>query len=267
MVWIASVATAGSLNVAPMAKATASSCAEGYNASGINDGVVRIENRGEWVSGSREEFWGGIDFPWVRLDWEEPVEIDRVVLYNRVGADSHVASVKLRFSDGTSRDVVAVPRDGAPCEVLLDGVVTDFVTVEVTDGQGSNIGLSEVEVFPTLTSCGDYVSMVDPYVETVMGRYFFFITGCQPQGMIGAAPLTRNKNQGGGGYNYNDNEILGFPQIHAWMLSGLTFMPSAEGVNPVEGEQGWKSTFSHAGEIVRPGYHRVYLDNPGVWVE
>ena len=44
--------------------------------------------------------------------------------------------------------------------------------------------------------------------------------------MISAAPLTRNKNQYGGGYNYNSTEVLGFPQIHDWMLSGVTLMPT-----------------------------------------
>jgi len=74
------IANAGPMNVAPMAKASASSCADGYEACGINDGIVRIEGLGEWASNVRETFWGEIDFPWVRLDWNNPVEIDRIVL-------------------------------------------------------------------------------------------------------------------------------------------------------------------------------------------
>lgn len=85
--------------------------------------------------------------------------------------------------------------------------------------------------------------------------------------MIGAAPLTRNKNQYGGGYNYNSTEILGFPQIHCWMLSGLTVMPVTGDVDPTGGEAVWKSTFLHQGEIVQPSYHRLYLDKYKVWVE
>lgn len=85
--------------------------------------------------------------------------------------------------------------------------------------------------------------------------------------MIGAAPLTRNKNQYGGGYNYNSTEVLGFPQIHCWMLSGLTLMPTTGDVNPTQGEQHWKSPFTHDGEIVQPAYHRLYLDKYKTWVE
>jgi len=129
------------------------------------------------------------------------------------------------------------------------------------------VGLSEIEVYPAPEDYADYVSKVDPYVESARGRYFFFVTGSRPFGMIGAAPLTRNKNQYGGGYNYNSLEILGFPQVHCWMLSGISLMPTTGNINPVLGEQQWKSTFLHDGEIVQPGYHRVFLQDYGIWVE
>jgi predicted alpha-1,2-mannosidase len=85
--------------------------------------------------------------------------------------------------------------------------------------------------------------------------------------MISAAPLTRNKNQYGGGYNYNSTEVLGFPQIHCWMLTGPSLMPTTGNIDPTQGEQSWKSTFSHDGEVVQPGYHRLFLQDYGVWVE
>src|SRR5690606_24759501 len=94
-----------------------------------------------------------------------------------------------------------------------------------------------------------------------------FVTGGQPFGLVGAAPHTRNKNQNGGGYNYNEQEILGFGQIHAWMISGLEIMPTPASVDPRLGEQGWKSKFSHDDEIVQPGYQRVYLRDHYVWME
>lgn len=260
-------AIASTCNIATEARAKASSCAEGFSAEAVNDGIARISGKGEWASDARETFWGEIDFPWIQLDWDKTVSIDRILLYDRMTEASHAASVTLLFSDGSRVDAGSIPEDGSPCEVHLSGVKTDFVKVEITDGYGDNIGLSEIEVFPTPDSCGDYVSYVDPFIETTRGRYFFFITGCQPQGMIGAAPMTRNKNQGGGGYNYNDSHILGFPQIHGWMLSGLTLMPATAKADPPKGEQHWKSRFSHTGEVARPGYHRLYLEDYGAWVE
>lgn len=255
------------MNVAPKAHVSASSFTAGHSPSGINDGMARVVGKGDWLSEAKETFWGEIDFPWIRLDWDSPIDVDKVVIYDQISSEAHTASVTLRFSDGSSYDVASIPVSGAPIEIDLGGKLTKSLVVEVIDGYGDNVGLSEIEVYPTPQSCGDYVSMVNPFVETARGRYFYFISGCQPQGMIGAAPMTRNKNQGGGGYNYNDTHILGFPQIHAWMLTGLDFMPASLGVRPTAGEQGWKSGFSHSGEIAFPGYHRVYLEDHGVWVE
>lgn len=260
-------ASVTTLNVAPRAKVTASSFINGHEPSGVNDGLARTGGKGDWLSNVKETFWGEIDFPWVRLDWDRPVEIDKVVIYDQITSDAHAAGLTLRFSDGSQREVGSIPATGAPIEIELGGISSDYLMVEITDGTGDNIGLSEIEVFPTPQSCSNYTSKVNPFVETTCGRYFYFITGCQPQGMIGAAPMTRNKNQGGGGYNYNDSHILGFPQIHAWMLSGLTFMPASAKTDPRDGENGWKSEFSHSGEIARPGYHRLYLEDHGVWVE
>ncbi len=72
---------------------------------------------------------------------------------------------------------------------------------------------------------------------------------------------------GRGGYNYNETHILGFGQIHDWSLSGLEIMPARADINPVNGEEGWKSFFSHDDEIVRPGYQRVYLRDHKIWAE
>ena len=255
------------LNIAPEAKVTASSYLEGHLPTGVNDGLARVAGKGDWLSNVPQMFWGEIDFPWIRLDWSQPINVDKVVIYDQISTDSRTAGLRLRFSDGTKQEVVCIPQSGAAIEVEIGGKLTDYILVELTDGDGDNIGLSEIEVYPTPDSCGDYVSLVNPFIETTRGRYFFFISGCQPQGMIGAAPMTRNKNQGGGGYNYNDSHILGFPQIHAWMLSGLQFMPATTAAAPEKGESGWRSAFSHNGEIARPGYHRVYLDDYNVWVE
>lgn len=142
-----------------------------------------------------------------------------------------------------------------------------WVKFEVNDAVGSHIGLSEIEAFPPAGAGGDFVSQVDPFIETTKGRYFFFITGNQPFGMIGAAPLTRNRNQYGGGYNYNSTEVLGIPQIHNWVLAGLTLMPTTGNVDPTLGEGHWKSHFRHEGEIAQPGYHRLFLEDYGIWVE
>ena len=147
-------------NIAPLAKASASSCAQGSSASAVNDGVARIEGRGEWVSDVKQMFWGEIDFPWVRLDWDNPVKIDKVLIYDRMCPESHAAGVALHFSDGSTIDVGEIPENGAPKEVLLNGIETSYIKAEVIDGTGDNIGLSEIEVYPSVDDNTDPVAMV-----------------------------------------------------------------------------------------------------------
>lgn len=254
-------ASATTYNVAPRARVTASSAMdEKHGANCVNDGIIRIAGKGEWRSDAKMTFWGEIDFPWIQLDWEEEVEIGSVTLYDIATKDATCAGGELVFSDGSRLLVREIPAGGAPKVVSFAPKKTRSLRFEVTDGDGDHIGLSEIEVWAVPT---DYVTTVDPYIETTRGRYFFFSTGAQPFGMISAAPLTRNKNQGGGGYNYNDAQILGFPQIHAWMLSGLVMMPTTgEGTT-----SDWQSPFTHAGEVVQPGYHRLYLERYQIWVE
>lgn len=254
-------------NIAPEAVGTASSFVENYPASHALDGKARINGQNEWRSQSTQTFWGQINYPWLELRWKEKRDISRIILYDRPTPDSHVAGVTIHFSDSSKIFVNSIPNNGAPKVVDFEPRNVEWVKIEVTDADGLNVGLSEVEVYSSPENVQDCVGKVNPYIESARGRYFFFVTGSLPFGMISSAPLTRNKNQYGGGYNYNSNEILGFPQIHDWMISGITIMPTT-GIVPVnEGEQGWKSTFSHEGEVVRPGYHKLFLDRYNMWVE
>ncbi len=259
---------AGPGNIAVKARATASASAENsYGASKVNDGLARYGSMGEWASDSKMNFWGGVNYPWVQLDWERPQTINRIVLYDRVHLNSHTSGGTLFFSDGSEISVTAIPNDGSPKTVAFPAKKVQWVKFQVTDGHGDHLGLSEIEVFPAPEDYKDPVSWVDPYIETTRGRYFYFVTGSLPFGMISAAPMTRNKNQMGGGYNYNATEILGFPQVHGWMLSGIDLMPTTGKVDPSKGKQKWKSKFSHDDEIVQPGYHKVFLEDYKIWVE
>jgi predicted alpha-1,2-mannosidase len=261
-------AKAGTDNIAPLAKISSSSNLNAnFKADCVKDGWIGIENKGEWACEGITTDWGYVRFPWIRLDWEKSQVIDRVVLYDRPSLNEHIASGKLEFSDGTVVWVNQIPNNGTAKLVQFSPRKVSWIKFVVTDGDGKDLGLSEIEVFTARTAQSDYVSWVDPYIETNRGRYFYFITGSRPFGMVGAAPHTRNKNQNGGGYNYNENEILGFGQIHTWMISGIEVMPASQAVDPRGGEQAWKSEFSHDDEIVQPGYQRVYLRKPKIWVE
>lgn len=255
-------------NIAGAAKITASTTlGEDYKPENVTDGIVRVPDKGEWACEGDTTDWGYIRFPWIQLDWEQPQHINRIVLFDRPSKKDHIAGGKLLFSDGSIIWVNQIPNEGTGKEILFDQKEVKWVRFITTDGKGKDLGFSEIEVYPAPEQFQDYVSWVDPYIETNRGRYIFFITGSRPFGMVSAAPLTRNKNQNGGGYNYNEDEILGFEQIHSWMIGGLEVMPAPATVDPTKGQQGWKSKFSHSDEIVQPGYQRVYLEDHKTWVE
>lgn len=261
-------AVAGTDNIAVHARVSASTFLnDKFSADNIKDGLIGVANKGEWACEGITTDWGYIRFPWIQLDWKQLQAIDKIVLYDRPSAEEHIASGKLVFSDGSEVWVDEIPNDGTAKVVKFETKNVKSVRFVTTDGDGKDLGFSEIEVFPARTQSTDYAGWVDPYIETNRGRYFFFITGARPFGMVGAAPHTRNKNQNGGGYNYNENEVLGFGQIHNWMMSGIEVMPANDSVNPTGGEDAWKSKFSHDDELVQPGYQRLYLRQPKTWVE
>lgn len=262
------VAYAGPGNIAPYAKVSVStSLNSAYDGDKAVDGIIGIDGMGEWACLGDTTDWGYIRFPWIQLSWQQPQEINRIVLFDRASLRQNIAGGKLLFSDGSIVWVNQLPADGAGKSIQFSSRRVSWVKFIVTDGTGTDLGFSEIEVYPSASQATNYTEQVDPYIETNRGRDFFFITGSVPFGLASSAPLTRNKNQNGGGYNYNETEILGFEQIHAWMVEGLEIMPATEYEDPSQGLHSWKSKFSHDDEIVQPGYHRVLLQNNKIWVE
>jgi predicted alpha-1,2-mannosidase len=255
-------------NIAGEAKVTASSVKDSAHPAGaVTDGVISVDDQGEWACEKETTFWGYIRYPWVQLDWDEPRSVSKVVLYDRPILSEHSAGAWLKFSDGSEISVNAIPNDGTAMVVEFPAKKVSWIRCQVADGVGGHLGFSEIEVYPAPSDYEDLVSWVNPFIETTRGRYFYFTPGSRPFGMIATGPHTRNKNQWGGGYNYNSLEILGFGQVHGWMLSGIDVMPTTGSVDPTGGQQAWKSTFSHDDEIAQPGYQRVFLRDYQTWVE
>ena len=247
------------LSIASKATVTSSSeLNKNLSCININDGVISVEGKGNWLANDKEA--------WIKLSWEKPQLINKIVVFNYPSKKGMVFSGQLVFSDGSSLEV-KLPDDGSAKSIEFEEKNTDYIRFIASEGSGENIGLSEIEVYPSPNQYNEPVEWVDPYIETNRGRFFLFATGSRPYGVICAAPMTINWNNGGGGYAYKSEEILGFPQIHAWTLSGLNLMPTLASIDPTKGEDEWKSPFKHDGEIVKPGYHRVYLTKSNVWVE
>lgn len=244
------------VSIASSAKVTASKGSSG--ARYLTDGVIGVKNSGTWKSGTEDA--------WVKMTWDEPQHINKVVIFNSPSSGYCVERGELVFSDGSS-EKVTMAEDGLATAVEFEERLTDFILFRVSGRNGKIAELSEMEVYPSPAQYTEAVEWVDPYIETDRGRFFFFITGQRPFGMVGAAPMTVNANNCGGGYAHYSKEVLSFPQIHAWTISGLNLMPTVGEVDPTKGEAEWKSPFRHDDEIVQPGYHRMYLSKSKVWVE
>jgi predicted alpha-1,2-mannosidase len=107
------------------------------------------------------------------------------------------------------------------------------------------------------------VDWVNPQIDTVKPRWFYFNSACRPFGLINLSPDTQTKGDWNAGYRYNDDTIECFSHLHCWQLAGLATMP----VTAKTSLDQYSSKFSHDGEVVRPGYHKVLLQTHGITAE
>jgi len=113
------------------------------------------------------------------------------------------------------------------------------------------------------------VDWVDPLIDTAkpMVRWVFSASACRPFGMVNLSPDTDPVGTWASGYRYGTDTIACFSHIHEWQLSGVPIMPTT---GPFRGAAGWdacRSRYRHETEIVRPGYHSVFLDDYGIRAE
>ncbi|MCY4421495.1 MAG: fibronectin type III domain-containing protein, partial [Acidimicrobiaceae bacterium] len=119
------------VNVAFDAAASASSAlATDTHAGRVRDGSTgvgnpfshhwpQIDGTGEWIASPDDPE------PWVQLDWDEPREVRRIVLFDRERIEDNAVTARLSFSDGTSVVVRGLPADG-------DAHVVDFAPKELS---------------------------------------------------------------------------------------------------------------------------------------
>ena len=133
-------------NVAMTAKVSANGSEGGYSPAGAIDGVAGGypgDKAQEWSSGKRT---GGV----LRLDWNAPQTIDRILLYDRPNLDDQVTSGLLTFSDGSTLAVGDLPDDAkTPREVRFPAKTITWLSFTITGVKPTtqNGGLSEIAVF------------------------------------------------------------------------------------------------------------------------
>jgi predicted alpha-1,2-mannosidase len=110
-------------------------------------------------------------------------------------------------------------------------------------------------------------NLVNPLISTYKSRFDFFASATLPFGMVSLSPDTKHGDLWNSGYLYDDEYILNFSHIHNTQTAGIPIMPVT---GPCKGNLGFeanKSRFSHKKEVVKPGYHKVFLEDYGVTAE
>ena len=136
-------------NLAPQAVTTASSenVAGQQQAAKASDGYAA----GSPAAPTRE--WstvGGKTDSWLRLTWNSPRTMSRVVLYDRPNANDQITGAVLTFDDGDSITVPALSNDGAGSTVTFPARTASAIQLTVTSVSSTtqNVGLAEIQVEP-----------------------------------------------------------------------------------------------------------------------
>jgi predicted alpha-1,2-mannosidase len=111
------------------------------------------------------------------------------------------------------------------------------------------------------------VDLVYPHIDSANSRWFFFSSACRPFGMVNLSPDMVTNGTWGAGYRYHTDTIRCFSHIHAWQLSGIPVLPVTGEFRGHLGSDIYGSGFSHDRETVRPGYHKIVLDDYGITAE
>ncbi len=105
------------------------------------------------------------------------------------------------------------------------------------------------------------VDLVEPLVDSSNSRWFFFNSATRPFGMVNLSPDMVINGAWNSGYRYNQDTIRCFSHVHAWQLSAIPVLPTTGKFKGHLGPDRYGSKFSHEKEVVKAGYHQVYLDD------
>jgi DUF1680 family protein len=137
----------GDANLARKATVEVPSCAAGYKAEALVDGVAEgfPDNlKAEWASKG-----GGVGTK-VKISWQEPIKVGSVWLFDRPNPADHVSAAQINFSDGSTAQVGDLPNDGAaPFKLSFPEKTITWMEIVITKvgARNKNAGFSEIAIF------------------------------------------------------------------------------------------------------------------------
>ncbi len=109
--------------------------------------------------------------------------------------------------------------------------------------------------------------LVEPMVDAAHSRFFYFSSASRPFGMVNLSPDMSLDGTWNTGYRYNEDTIKCFSHIHCWEISGIPVLPTVGKFKGQLGPGAYGSTYSHAEETAKPGYHQVMLKDYNINAE
>ncbi len=247
------------------------------NVSNLFDGIKQVDGTGEWIGGSPNAWYGWISYPTLQLKWETPQKINKVVLYDRPTLEEHMAACILKFSDGSEGRMSSPFRTTVRQRpIVFEPREVTAMKLDVVDGIGEHIGLSELEVLlrprsPARSQTGKELhrfrflrrsdhrdrarTLVLLHPRQPPVRHGLCL-GLYPQQEPGWRRLQLQQHRDP--WLRQDSRLDHVRHQHHAVTGE---------VNPNLGEKGWKSSFSHDTEIIEPGYHKLFLDRYKTQVE
>lgn len=150
------VVPSGAANVAAISTVSVSS----ESGSTGQLGIKAIDGNVDGYPGDFTKEWataGQLGGAWITLRWAKVQEIFQVRLYDRPNLSDHILTGTLIFSDGSTVPVDNIPNAGVKTISFENKFVTS-VTFRVDSAVGSNIGLSEIQVFGSSNNAAPQVT-------------------------------------------------------------------------------------------------------------
>lgn len=179
-------------NIALQATPTASSeYSPVYSPAKVNDNCFDTDNNilenpanCEWTS-------SGERTPWIKLEWNIPRTIYKVVLYDRKNPLDHITDSQLEFSDGNTISVGELPNDGSPKAITFPAKTVTWILFRVlaSGPESLNIGLNEFQAFEARDNTNFIANALTQLLSNVRGNTPFIIQLLDNAGQILSIPI------------------------------------------------------------------------------
>ncbi len=145
-------------------------------------------------------------------------------------------------------------KHGKSLFVLILAVIILILSYSLFSSEGENEAFNPAD-------------LVYPYIDSAHSRWFFFSSASRPFGMVNLSPDMALDGAWESGYRYHRDSVKVFSHVHAWQLSGIPVLPTTGDFLGHFGPDRYGSSYKHESEEVRPGYHKIVLEDYDITAE